>query len=702
MSGLDIQKTELISDKKLPAFSANESAKSSDINITLNKNQEIPKPDKETEAKIKSMVMLLNPGIDWDLLSDVEKQSYIVQYHEGTLEKKVKELEPKIEEFKASLKAMSPENATKELVNAVMEARDPKFKNLTPEEKQKRIDEAGLKLLKKLEPDLDVENMTEREKKAQLKSGEFKLQAALYAYQTGKIQSLEDFKNYTPEQIKDLEYEFATVAQKANPDFIEKNFSAKRSLAQVGLERNIASANGIELEDYRKSDEKYAMMYEYLKNKPEEELSRYEKSQLDTLRKLAYIYDDDLKCMHLHNEGSVTDSYLNKIAEGEDVNWDNPTQQKVLQQKMSAELKECKTPEEKQARIAVILSSARSLDEGLVLTQAFARLERSGVVSADDLFAATEQIKMTPHALAACSTEMSCDGQVCTAKHVAASCTGEHPKMSAKQAAAYTKNVIPEYEVEAQAPSTNTMTDTGIQEVYDVLPDTYAKLDEKAAKESYEYAMTSQNISAEQKAIIAKDTIDSTTNADLKKFYQDLAYKYDVDYNSVPPKSERVKTTTQAETNKTSDNIEGSKYSQNDFNNIVAQSINNSTGISAIVEAILETGNTILGNTSDPKTASITKITTVDSAIDMLKSGTSFAKVFNRCSEDVKKSFIKGIMQSPQKDTAIKYLLEKGVQFATLLKCAPTENAKKSIYNIATGVHISTVKTEVKNFAAKV
>ena len=86
----------------------------------------------------------------------------------------------------------------------------------------------------------------------------------------------------------------------------------------------------------------------------------------------------------------------------------------------------------------------------------------------------------------------------------------------------------------------------------------------------------------------------------------------------------------------------------------------------------------------------------------MLKSGTSFAKVFNRCSEDVKKSFIKGIMQSPQKDTAIKYLLEKGVQFATLLKCAPTENAKKSIYNIATDVHISTVKTEVKNFAAKV
>lgn len=702
MSGL-IHNTDaiLIKDTKTPALTT-KSDSSSDINITLNKNQEIPKPDKETEAKIKGMVMLLNPGIDWDLLSDVEKQSYIVQYHEGTLDKKVKELEPKIAEFKASLKSMTPENATKELVNKVMEARDPKFKTLTPEEKQKRLSDAGLKLLKKMQPELDVDNMTEREKKAQLKIGEFKLQTALYAYQTGKINSLEDFKDYTPEQIKDLEYEFATVAQKANPDFVEKNFSAKKALAQVGLEKSIAAANGIELEDYRKSDEKYAMMYEYLKNKPEKELNKYEKRQLDTLKKLAYIYDDDLKCMNLHNEGSLTDSYLHKIAEGENVNWDTPAQQKILEQKMSAELKECKTPEEKQARIAVILSSARSLDEGLVLTQAFARLEKTGVVSADDLFAATEQIKMTPHALAACSTDMSCDGQVCTAKHVAASCTGEHPKMSAKQTAAYTKNVIPQYEVEAQAPSMKTVTDTGIQEVYDVLPETYAKLDEKAAKESYEYVMTSQNISAEQKAIIAKDTIDSTNNADLKKFYQDLAYKYDVDYNSVPPKSERTKTPAQTETNKTSDNIENSKYSQTEFNNILAQTMDKSTGISAIIEAILETGNTILGKTSDPKTASITKITSVDSAIDMLKSGTSFAKVFNRCSEDVKKSFIKGIMQSPQKDTAIKYLLEKGVGFDTLLKCAPTENAKKSMYNIATGVHISTVKTEVEKFAAKV
>ena len=79
MSGL-IHNTDaiLIKDTKTPALTT-KSDSSSDINITLNKNQEIPKPDKETEAKIKGMVMLLNPGIDWDLLSDVEKQSYIVQ-----------------------------------------------------------------------------------------------------------------------------------------------------------------------------------------------------------------------------------------------------------------------------------------------------------------------------------------------------------------------------------------------------------------------------------------------------------------------------------------------------------------------------------------------------------------------------------------------------------------------------------------------
>jgi len=637
MSGFEIQKTEGIINNNTQTPALSSKSDSSNIDITLNRNQEIPKPDKETEAKIKTMVMILNPGVDWNSLSDVEKQTYIVQYHDGTLEKKFKELQPKIEEFKAALKNMTPENATKEIINAVMNAADPTFKNLSPEEQQKRTEEAGLKILKKFQPELDIEHMSEKEKKAQMKIGEFKLQAACYAYQTGKVKSLEDFKNFSPSDIKDLEYEFATAAKSANEDFVKKNYAAKKAIAQGNLERAIASSNNLELEDFRKSDNKYALMYEYLKNKPEEELNTYERSQLDTLKKLAFIYDDDLKCMHLHNDGSVTDSFLHKISEGQEINWENPAQQKLLQQKITEELKDCKTPEEKQARIAVILSSARSLDEGLVLTQAFARLEKRGAVSADDLFAATEQIKMTPHALVACSTEMSTEGQTRTANHVAACCTAKEPTMSKKQAAAYTKNVIPQYEVEAQAPSTNVMTDTGIQEVHDVLPETYAKLDQTAAKEAFEHAMNSNAVSDEQKAIIARDTIDIINDADLKKYFQDLASKNNVDYNSVPPKSERENSKT--ENNSANNKVENTGFTQQEIRQILQQSSQPKDFLTMAINGVQETLEIILGKTPDTK-PEVQKFDSLNSAIKELKSGTKLTDVFKDSTLGVKKDLV--------------------------------------------------------------
>lgn len=708
MSGL-IQKTDttLIKDTKVPALTA----KSDSSNVDISFKYEGKELDKKTETAIKIMVMQLYPKINWDKLSETEKQPFILQYFEGKLQEKSKaqfaKNKPVIENI---IKNNSPKDALNKILDLKFSQQIENFDSLDENKKAELRKEAIIQIIKIINPKTKIDD-PEKQNRI-LESYEFTSVAMLAAIQEGKIDaSPEKIKEFFEDEnadeklkmlLADTNYNYAKKYVDANPEILEKGNALKeenRALVfsyKIGqLERNVAEANGMTLEEYRNSADPVKLKREYLESK--NELSPFEQKELAHLQKKHQTFGDSSADKLAH--GTVEDSCLLNALKGEEFDLENLTltTEQIAKVKIhiNKELQECKTPEETKTVIAHILSNAQTEIEKDLYTQIFATLQAEGKLDAELYTQTIEENGYGVYEALMHSKDVKAEDQPKYARVAAKT-------LPPKAVAGYTTNIIPEYEAEVQPWSMKTVTDTGYQEVYDVLPETYAKLDEKAAKESYEYAMTSQNISAEQKAIIAKDTIDSTTNADLKKFYQDLAYKYDVDYNSVPPKSERVKTTTQAETNKTSDNIEGSKYSQNDFNNIVAQSINNSTGISAIVEAILETGNTILGNTSDPKTASITKITTVDSAIDMLKSGTSFAKVFNRCSEDVKKSFIKGIMQSPQKDTAIKYLLEKGVQFATLLKCAPTENAKKSIYNIATGVHISTVKTEVKNFAAKV
>ncbi|MCM1010624.1 MAG: hypothetical protein NC390_07095 [Fusobacterium sp.] len=673
MSGLNIQKTEIITDKKLTLSSTGSA--NSDINITLNKNREIPKPDKATENKIKTMVAILYPSVEWNSLSDVEKQTYIVQYHDGTLEKKCKELQPKIEAFKESLKQMTPEEAERAIVTTTMARKDPNFKNYSKKEQDTRIKVESLQLLKKFNPELDLENMSEEEKNIQLNIYKFKLQTACYAYQTGKIDKLEDFKNFTPTQIQDLEYEFAKTTTEANEELATDTM--KFVLDMGNLDRAIAEKNGMQLEEFRNSEDKYNIMLKYLEEKPEGELNEFERRQLRTLKKLSNIYESDLKGMNLTKEGSVTDSYLHQISGGKQKNWQDPAQFKILRDKIQADLEDCKTQEEKQAKIAEILGSCRGdIESAMIISNALAELEKKEVVSAPMLFKAAQIAKVTSHAIVACSAQLSEAGQRQTADYIAANCTGEHPEFTAKQAAGYTVNVTHEYQKDSQIYTVNKMTDTGIKEVHDVLPETYAKLDSEAAQQTFEYAMNSSAVSDEQKAIIARDTIDTTQNDDLKKFYQDLADKYKIDYNSVPPKSERVPANKETSTETDNQKVENTNYSKKEIAEILDQPQNNNF-LAVVGNGIKETVDIILGKTPDNNIqSSIASITSLNSAITQLKSGTKLSDVFRQSNTETKKELVAVICTYGK--TAIAQLIDAfGGQ--TIYKLAKTDAAKALI-----------------------
>lgn len=672
---LEIKKTEGISTQNAstPALS---SGTSSDVQITLNKNQEIPQPDKKTEEKIKNLLKSINPDINWDELTNLQKQKCIQHFYDGTLEKKIQEIEAKNTELRNVLKQMTPEQGSKKLVAALMSRIDSNFENLPEAKKQEEIAKTSEKMLKAMHPDLDIESLNEFEKKQISKQYDFQLQTALFALQSGKIDKLYELKNLSPAEMKDLEYEFAKSTLEANPD-MKQNYNMQKAFAQGNLERAIAEQNGIKLDEFRNSEDKYGMMYEYLKGKPEKDLNAYERRQLKQLEKLAFIYGEDFKGINLAKDNSIEESYLNQFTNGKEINWDDSTQQQILLQKLKADLSECKTTEAKQARMAAILASMGSLDEAMILSEAFAKLEKQKVVTVNDLYIAAKQAKITTHGFVANSKEMSVQGQICTAKHVAANCKGEHAQFTDKQAAGYTKNIIPDYEVEAQAPSTNTMTDTGLQAVYDVLPETYSKLDESAAKEAYEYAMTSENISADQKAIMARDTIDMFgDNKDMQEFFESIANKNNIDYKSVPPKSERAKTEKAAD--KAEENVTNTNYTEQELTEILNSSAQPQNFFMTALNGARETLEIILGKTPDTNTvkAEVQKIDSINTAISELKSGAKLTDVFKGSTLSVQKDLV-GLICSYGK-IAIGQLID-AFGGETIYKMAKNKNHKELI-----------------------
>ncbi len=658
------------------------------ININTNKNQ--------LDTTVKSMVKLVYPNVNWEQLSETEKQVYYAQYNDGSLTKKVSEIiEPQAKTMREQIKNMTPDAAVNYLVSFSAKQADPQFDTYSDEQKAQIIKNGTLKLIQEFNPNLNISELNDKQKDILLKQYKFRLKSACYALQQGKIEKLVDFEALSGVVKKDIEFQYATQLKEQTPDTYNESFLAKKTYEQGIFERNVAEQFGLSLDELRNSKDKLKIFNEYLSQKPQNEYTKYEQKLQDTLDQLKKVLGENFENINIYKENSLTDSALYKYAtlykyaNGEDVDWNAPNQKTFLIQSIKNDLSTCKTPEEKQAKLVEIIGSASSPDEALILAEAISNIERSGTINFEDIKKTCEEIGCSFHAFACHSHKMSENGQRCTAQHVAENATCKNPTFTAEQAANYTKNMIPQYAKNVQADAMTTMTNTGLSEITEIAGETYSQMDQQAAKEAYANAMQSKALTEEQKQIIARDAIDSANDPDTKDFYKTLAAQNNIDYASAPSKSDRTqnKTTsnTKEETTKTSAKIDGSStYTQNDYNNIIDKTLNNKQNpITTIVDAANEAWNTLLGRTSDPNYTNFGKITSVDSAIAELKSGKSFSKVFEQSSPSVRKDIIKGILKTPLKKEAIKYLLEKDVLLVELMNYAPTSNDKEFILTCA-------------------
>ena len=697
---LEIKKTEGISTQNASTPVLN-GGTSSDIEITLNKNQEIPQPDKKTEEKIKFLVAALYPKVNWDELSSVEKQNFIAKFYDGSLQKEAEKLKEQITAVNEKLKTLNPQEAKNYLLDLYLAQKYDGYENKSEAEKDELRDKLAINLLDKMQKAQNqkaadnglvtpykktIGELSGRAQEKALARNEFKLQSIIYAYQNNKlnINSQEEitqlFQN--PVKLEELEFEYASKRVEDNKEILNSNKPNDRSISltyQIGeMNREIAKSYGMELEEFIKSENRTQMVFDYLSKK--ENRSEFEEKIYRVLRMQSQKLGGDLSKVKNHGTGSIEDSYLHQIFKDKEVDILNLTTDDiaVVKEQIIKDLSECKTPEEKTAVIAKILNSTRTDFESDLIHGILAGLEKDGTIDAEIHLNANHKCGQTAHMAVLHSTKAGTKNQIAYSKYVAKQATAENGEFSDKQAAGYTKNIIPDYEVEAQAPSTNTMTDTGLQAVYDVLPETYSKLDESAAKEAYEYAMTSENISADQKAIMARDTIDMFgDNKDMQEFFESIANKNNIDYKSVPPKSERVKAEQQT-TDNTQENVANTNYTEQELTEILNSSAQPQNFFMTALNGARETLEIILGKTPDTNTvkAEVQKIDSINTAISELKSGAKLTDVFKGSTLSVQKDLV-GLICSYGK-IAIGQLID-AFGGETIYKMAKNKNHKELI-----------------------
>lgn len=696
---LEINKTEgiLKQNASTPALTG---GTSSDIEITLNKNQEIPQPDKKTEEKIKFLVAALYPKVNWDELSNVEKQEFIKKFYDGTLQQEAQKLKEQITKVNEKLKTLAPEEAKNYLLDLYLAQKYDGYENKSEAEKDELRDKLAINLLDKMQKaqtqkaadnglvtpyKKTIGELSGRAQENALARNEFKLQSIIYAYQNNKlnINSQEEITQLfqDPVKLEELEFEYASKRVEDNKEILNSNKPNDRSISltyQIGeMKREIAKSYGMELEEFIKSENRTQMVFDYLSKK--ENRSEFEEKIYRVLRMQSQKLGGDLSKVKNHGTGSIEDSYLHQIFKDKEVDILNLTVDDIAEVKDSIlkDLNNCKTPEEKTEVLARILNSTRTDFEADLIHGILAGLEKDGIIDADIHLNANHQCGQTAHMAVLHSTKAGTKNQIAYAKYVAKQATAENGEFSDKQAAGYTKNIIPDYEVEAQAPSTNTMTDTGLQAVYDVLPETYSKLDESAAKEAYEYAMTSENISADQKAIMARDTIDMFgDNKDMQEFFESIANKNNVDFNSVPPKAERAKTEKAAD--KAEENVTNTNYTEQELTEILNSSAQPQNFFMTALNGARETLEIILGKTPDTNTvkAEVQKIDSINTAISELKSGAKLTDVFKGSTLSVQKDLV-GLICSYGK-IAIGQLID-AFGGETIYKMAKNKNHKELI-----------------------
>ncbi len=623
---------------------------SSSINISF-KFKPIAKPLNASEQEIKLWVEKNFPEIKWDTLSQSEKRNYIIDYASGAMAKR-------LEEKKSEHKLSGRE--TNNLIKTKLKL------------------EANKQLTK---------------------------QAVEFAISNGMLEDSTDaiieFIN-NDKAIGETQYQYAKSIIDKNPTILEEgNKKGHRTLITAykrgKLEHEVAEANGMTITELQNSEEGMLLKYLYLRKKSNEgTLDDYEAGQYSAMDVLYKTFNGDLTGIQDHKHGDIEKSCISEVFNDEkdlDLNHLTEEQRNKLIQHITLELKECKTPEEAREQIVHILSNTANIQEQYVLAGIFDTLREEGIVDPEDYKKAIIEGGLDPHVFLAQSANGSIESQKLHSEIAAQCCTGpENARLTAKQAGAFVLNVTTKYHEEAQAHAGRTMADTGIQEVLDVMPEALTKYEEGASKEVYSHLMTSENFSAEQKATIARDTIDlASENEELRKFYEEIATTNNIDYQSVPPRSERsseTKTdtsTSNAENSKSSNNVPGTSYTQQEISEILNSTPRSPNLVSMALNGIKEITETILtGRTPDIQNANVKKIDSINNAIKELKSGTKLSDVFGNSSMTVKKELIGVICQYGK--TAIGQLINNF--------------GGDTIYNMATDPNDKAfIKEEIKRIA---
>lgn len=619
----------------------------------------LPTNDKE-KAAIKLMVAMAYPDVDIDSIDDLQLQTiYYPQYLNGTLQKKCEALRPKMKEVLKTIKneKQNPSDVANALLDKRLALQNESYEKLPEKQKEKLRYEAKLKFLKLVMPEQFV-NTTAKEERKAVKELTTTNEALIYAFQTGKISSKEDvnaiFKD--PHRIGELQYDWADAYFKEHPEKLKNpnksNRSERRMLEafQRGkLDEAILKESGMsDLEELYHSGIYNELKLAYLREHASE-LGRFGERELKILEEQALKNGGDLSGIKNVAAGTNVDTSLTeKIIETDGVDIENDeieiTNKEDLQkltgynEQIKVRLNECTTEDELKACIQDIRKQAQTDHEAKILDMMMNHIiaemseKENNILTPQFYVDALKEIGVTPHMAVATSATGNVETEKAYGDIVANS-----EEMTNKQKAGYTLNVTPEYQRDSQLYTVNKMTDTGIKEVQDVLPETYAKLDQTAAKEAFEHAMNSGAVSDEQKAIIARDTIDLINDADLKKFYQDLANKYNVDYNSVPPKSERTNSNT--ENNSTNNKVENTSFTQQEITQILQQSSQPKDFLTMAINGVQETLEIILGKTPDTK-PEVQKFDSLNSAIKELKSGTKLTDVFKDSTLGVKKDLV--------------------------------------------------------------
>lgn len=657
------------------------------------------------KAAIKLMVAMAYPDVDIDAIDDLELQTkYYPQYLNGTLKKKCEALRPKIKETLDIIKKekQDPAKVANDLLDKRLALQHEGFESLSRAKKEELRREEKLKFIKLIKPEAFINNTRKEENKA-LQEFTTTIEAFIYASQSGKLSTKEDFDAILkdPHRIGELQSEWAEAYFKERPERLEQleNSSNKRTkinrserrmfdaYQRGNLEKAIAAANNMTREELYHSGQYTELKLAYLKEHASE-LNAFEKNELNILEEQSLKNGGDLSgikniAADINIDTSLTEQIIE--ADGVDIQ-DNEiqiTNQEDLQkiagytQQIKTRLNECTTEDELKACIQDIRKHAQTDHEAKILdmmmNHIIAEFQENGnnTITPKFYINALREIGITPHMAVMTSATGNAETEKAYSDIVAKS-----EAMTNKQKAGYTANVTPEYQKDSQIYAVNTMTDTGIKEVHDVLPETYAKLDTEAAQKTFEHAMNSSAVSDEQKAIIARDSIDTTQNDDLKKFYQDLADKYKIDYNSVPPKSERVPSNKETSNETGSQKVENTNYSPKEITEILEQQQNNNILV-VVGNGIKETVDIILGKTPDNNIqTNFASITSLNTAITQLQAGVKLSDVFRQSNTETKKELVAVICTYGK--TAIAQLIDTfGGQ--TIYKLAKTDAAKALI-----------------------